>query len=106
MSDNTLQTFYDLRQRFHDEANKAYPQTGDPEMCWLFDQALGIDPRHVTAEPITKKTYKVFILDERGKRVTDPKTHEFYRITRKFDRAQQRTVAEWWPLLPDRMKAA
>lgn len=102
---NTILEFTNMKQKFHDETAKAYPNTGQPEMCWLFDQVLGIDPRTIAAEPITKKTYKSFILDDNGKRLVNPKTQTSFRVTRKFTPQQQKALREWWVILPEEMKA-
>lgn len=102
---NTILEFTNMKQKFHDEAAKAYPNTGQPEMCWLFDQVLGIDPRLIAAEPITKKTYKAFIMKGDNTKLPNPKTKASFVVTRKFTPQQQKALREWWIILPEEMKA-
>jgi hypothetical protein len=103
---STYLQFAEVRDKFRTEAHKMYPNSAQPEMCWLFDMVLKIDPRVVAMEPITLKKYKVFMMDLHGKRMVNPKTNEFYRVTRYFSPEQIKEVRNWWPLLPQEMRAS
>lgn len=91
-----------LRFKFYNKTKQLYPNVRYPQVCWLFDVALGIDPRIVAAEPISHKQYTVLILDENGKRIIRNK--EILKVVRKFDSKQAKIVREWWPLIPDDIK--
>jgi hypothetical protein len=94
--------YEDLKQKFHDKVAELYPGVKYPEVCWLFDVALNIDPRTVVEAPISKKSYKTLILDENGKRTI--LNGEALSVTRKFDPRQAKIVREWWPLIPEDIK--
>lgn len=93
-----------LRYKFHDQTKEIYPDVRYPEMVWLFDVALGMDPRPISEHPITKKQYKTFIVDGYGNRELNPLTGNAVTVTRSFTAEQRKIVREWWPLLPEEMK--
>lgn len=93
-----------LRFKFHDQTKELYPGVPYPEFVWLFDVALGLDPRAVAQKPITKKQYKSFIMDGYGNKELNPLTGSAVTVTRSFTPEQRKIVREWWPLLPEEMK--
>ena len=95
--------FWELKRKWREETQKMYPDAVEPELSWLFDQALKIDPRVISQSPITKKTYKTFILDANGRRQHHPDGRPLI-VTRRFTTEQQKIVKEWWPLIPTRMQ--
>jgi hypothetical protein len=97
-----MSEYEELKQKFHDKVADLYPGVKYPEVCWLFDVALNIDPRTVVEAPISKKSYKVMILDENGKRVSH--NDQVLSVTRKFSPKQAKIVREWWPLIPEGIK--
>lgn len=76
-----------------------YPNASDPVACYVLDFELGLDPRYMPADqPFTKKTYRVMLRDEDGKKQLDSQGH-LVIVTRKFTPEQRQKLAQWWPVL-------
>lgn len=76
-----------------------YPGAVSPGDCYVFDVALGIDPRTLPLEQvITKKSYQVVALNPAGV----PYTHSDGTpviVRREFTYQQRVALKEWWNLL-------
>lgn len=102
--DNVKVQFWTLKRRFREFTRELYPGVEYPEILWLFEQALGIDPRQVVQAPIRKDSYLQFVLDGDGKRRTyHYSPHKLIKNRVRFTNEQKKIVKEWWPLLPQSM---
>lgn len=76
-----------------------YPNAVSPGDCYVFDVALGIDPRVLPLEQvITRKHYKVMARDVNGVPYRD-KNGELIVVRREFTYQQRVMLKEWWNLL-------
>lgn len=100
--DNLKLQFWEMKRKFREAAREQYPGTPYPEMAWLFDQVLGMDPREVVMHPIRKKSYLSFVLTPDGQHRRGV-TGEVVRVRRKFTPEQQKLIRQWWVLLPQEM---
>lgn len=91
-SDELEKQFALQREKFNDELRKRgyYPDATHPGNCYIFDVVLGIDPRTVAADLVTRKGYTAFWVNPDGTRT---------RVKRTFDSYQQKVLREWWELL-------
>ena len=74
-----------------------YPNVLHPGDCYIFDVVLGIDPRTVALQPITRKSYKALLHNPDGSRVLHK--GQVVAVTRLFTPKQRKALHEWWYLL-------
>lgn len=79
-----------LRTRFYDIARKEYPNTGEPGTVWVLMNVLDWtweDVCRTSVDGFGRESYKVYIKEDRQV------------VTRRWTKAEQSALKEWWWLL-------
>jgi hypothetical protein len=76
-----------------------YPNAPAPGDCYVFDVALGIDPRLLPLDQvITKKHYKIYATNPDGVPYMTG-NGVVIQVRREFTSQQRTALKEWWNLL-------
>lgn len=75
-------------------ASDMYPGVSYPEVCWILEHVLKIDPKSVTINGFSLRGVEQFVFGMDGKRVYD----EFYapRLTFRVWTPEEREALEEW----------
>jgi hypothetical protein len=99
----THKEMVETREKFFKLAKESFPNTGEPGTVWVLSEVLGWEwdkIKNVAVEGFSKESYRIFILDDMGKRIpsgTNPLTVK--TVTRKWTNEEKRKLRDWWWLL-------
>lgn len=99
-----IKTLRDIKVELRQKATPLWPNVPFPEVCFVFETQLGIDPKTVILTPFSKDYYYAFLLDENGVALRNKADRMFIRRKILFTREQRAILDQWWPALPDELK--
>jgi hypothetical protein len=92
----------ETRHKFYRLAKQAYPNAGEPGTVWVLSEVLGWDWDQISrtaVEGFDKKGYRVFILQEDGKRTYSDDGVHVKTVYRKWTSEEKNKLRDWWWLL-------
>jgi hypothetical protein len=98
----THKEMVETREKFFKLAKESFPNTGEPGTVWVLSEVLGWEwdkIKNVAVEGFSKESYRIFIVDDMGKRVPGRDGLSVKTVTRKWTNEEKRKLRDWWWLL-------
>lgn len=98
----TLAQERETRIKFWDAAKRAFPSVGEPGTVWVLSEVLGWDwdqITHTAVEGFGRDGYRIFLVDDNGKRLPGDMPFTVRTVYRKWTKAEKSKLKDWWWLL-------